>query len=47
MTGYGPSVQPPLRKRREDEEVVVELLDRRAGWYPVKRFVPEDEDAEQ
>lgn len=31
---------PPLRKRRDGEEVVVELLDYEGGWYPVKRFDP-------
>lgn len=32
---------PPLRKRREDGEIVVELLDYEGGWYPVKRFDPD------
>lgn len=41
-TGYGPSVQPPLRKRRDGPEVVVELLDYEDGWNEVKRFTPLD-----
>lgn len=41
MPDYGPAVQPPLRKRRENGEVVVELLSTGNEWYRVKRFDPD------